>query len=56
MLDTGRLAAGTGRGAERVAAGFFAAVFRVLVVVNLGFVAQRGKDSAIQSTLICCQY
>lgn len=55
MLDTGRLAAGTGRGAERVAAGFFAAVF-VLVVVNLGFVAQGGKDSAIQSTLICCQY
>lgn len=49
ILDTGRLAAaGVGRGAERAAAGFLAAVFRVLVDVNRGFVAQGGKDSVIR--------
>lgn len=58
ILDTGRLAAGAGaeRGAERVAAGFLAAVFRVLVEVNRGFVAQGGKDSVIQQyALMPCQ-
>lgn len=58
ILDTGRLAAGAGaeRGAERVAAGFLAAVFRVLVEVNRGFVAQGGKDSVIQQyALMTCQ-